>query len=420
VVVAAAAVVLVVVLVGMPLSVSRLTTLVARHRSRSARICALLVVLCLAFGATGLRVAPGEPVTSLSASHLAIDHVEAVAADVDEQQKFDAAAATDRFRDETSGGLLSGLRGKDVLVVFVESYGRVALEGSPSSRQLRAMLDSSAGRLSASGYASASAFLTSPTFGGLSWLAHGTLQSGLWVDNQQRYDELLDGNRLTLTSAFGEAGWRTVALLPSNKRDWPRGRHFYKYDKIYDRRDVGYRGPRFGFSKMPDQYALAAFERLELGKRNRPPVMAEIDLASSHTPWAKIPRLVPWNKLGDGSIFNRVQGQQMTVGELWSDPDAVKAAYAKSLAYSMQAVISFVQRSHDRNLAVVLLGDHQPGTVVSGHGGSRDVPVTIIAGREDLGRIADWGWQDGMSPDPKAPVWRMDAFRDRFFAAYSR
>jgi hypothetical protein len=70
---------------------------------------------------------------------------------------------------------------------------------------------------------------------------------------------------------------------------------------------------------------------------------------------------------------------------------------------------------------VVVLGDHQPGTVVTGHGASRDVPISIIAhDRTVLDRISAWGWQGGMTPDARAPVWRMDAFRDRFFAAYGR
>jgi hypothetical protein len=275
-------------------------------------------------------------------------------------------------------------------------------------------------RLKASGYSTASAFLTSSTFGGLSWLAHGTLQSGLWVDNQTRYDELLSGNRLTISRAFGDAGWRTVALLPSNVWKWPRGRHFYKYDKIYDRRDLGYKGQRFGFSKMPDQYALAAFQRLELNRPNRSPLMAEIDLASSHEPWAKLPRMVPWNRIGDGRIFNRVTGQVETVRELWSNPANVEKAYSTSIAYTLRALTGFVQTSHDKNLVMVLLGDHQPGTIVSGHGASRDVPISIIAHDKGvMDRISDWGWQDGLLPGSKAPTWRMDAFRDRFFAAYS-
>jgi hypothetical protein len=48
------------------------------------------------------------------------------------------------------------------------------------------------------------------------------------------------------------------------------------------------------------------------------------------------------------------------------------------------------------------------------------VPISIIAhDKSVMDRISDWGWQDGLLPGSDAPTWRMDAFRDRFFAAYS-
>ena len=37
-----------------------------------------------------------------------------------------------------------------------------------------------------------------------------------------------------------------------------------------------------------------------------------------------------------------------------------------------------------------------------------------------LKRIDGWGWQDGLRPETDAPVWPMDAFRDRFLEAFSR
>ena len=43
---------------------------------------------------------------------------------------------------------------------------------------------------------------------------------------------------------------------------------------------------------MPDQYTLDAFHRLELAPRHRQPVMAEIDLVSSHAPWSRTPHLI--------------------------------------------------------------------------------------------------------------------------------
>ena len=118
------------------------------------------------------------------------------------------------------------------------------------------MLDAGTGQLQAAGFSARSAFLTSPTFGGISWLAHSTLQSGVWVDSQRRYDQLVASDRFTLSDAFKRAGWRTVGDVPSNDRAWPQGTSFYHYDKLYDRRNVGYRGPTFAYASMPDQYVL--------------------------------------------------------------------------------------------------------------------------------------------------------------------
>ena len=176
--------------------------------------------------------------------------------------------------------------------------------------------------LQAAGFSSRSAFLTSSTFGGISWLAHSTLQSGLWVDSQRRYDQLVKTDRFTLSEAFKRAGWRTVGDVPSNNRAWPQGSSFYHYDKLYDRRNVGYRGPKFSYASMPDQYVLAALQRLELAKPDRRPVFAEVDLVSSHAPWTRIPQLIDWSDVGDGSIFNRMPVDEVTRAELFERPRA--------------------------------------------------------------------------------------------------
>jgi hypothetical protein len=104
---------------------------------------------------------------------------------------------------------------------------------------------------------------------------------------------------------------------------------------------------------------------------------------------------------------------------VWRHPASVREAYTDSIVYSLDTLVSFLQQSSDPNLVLVVLGDHQPATMVSGRGASHDVPVSVIARDSAVtDRIAGWGWQDGLRPDPTAPVWRMDAFRDRFLAAY--
>ena len=105
--------------------------------------------------------------------------------------------------------------------------------------------------------------------------------------------------------------------------------------------------------------------------------------------------------------------------EVFADPDQVRAAYGRSIEYSIDTLVSFLETDPDPDLVVVMLGDHQPHTYVTGEDPGHDVPISVIA--QDpavMQRIADWGWQDGLRPDPDATVWRMDEFRDRFFGAF--
>jgi phosphatidylglycerophosphate synthase len=413
-VVLALAVVLGVALLVLPvLALLRVTRVAAGHRGWVLPAAAALGLVWVV-----LRVA-GAPVASTSAADLAVREVRAVRTGLQGPEVLAREIARDRFRATPGDRLLTGLRGKDVLVVFVESYGKVALERSSFVPRIDAVLERGTAQLRGAGFASRSAFLTSPTFGGFSWLAHATLQSGVWIDGERRYDQLVRSDRLTLSRAFRRAGWRSVGVMPSNKRAWPEGSSFYGFDKVNDWRNLGYRGPRFGYPTMPDQYTLLALHRLELARRRRPAVFAEVDLVSSHAPWTRIPRLIPWDDVGDGSVFDRIPMRRSTRAALFNDPDRARAAFAASLEYSLSAVFSFVQRYGDDDLVAVVLGDHQPASIVTGQGASHDVPISVIArDPEVLDRIAGWGWQDGLRPGPQAPAWRMSAFRDRFLAAF--
>lgn len=414
-----AAVVTVAVIVFTPLSVLRLTRLVARHRATSIRCVTAFGVVWILCAVFGVQIVPGATIASTSAAGLAYDQVGQVRAGLQDQQTFANAAADDPVGSTPGDDLLTGLRGKDVVIAFVESYGRVAVQDSAFSPQVDAVLDAGTSHLRAAGFSSRSAFLTSPTFGGISWLAHSTLQSGLWIDSQQRYDQLVASDRFTLSDAFKRAGWRTVGDVPSNERDWPEGTSFYHYDKIYDDRNVGYLGPNFSYASMPDQYILSAFQRLELAKPDHAPVMAEIDLVSSHTPWAPLPQMIDWNTVGDGSVFDTMPAQGQSPDVVWRDPHQVQTAYGQSIEYSLNTLVSFVQTYGDDNLVLVVLGDHQPATIVSGPTASHDVPITIIAHDPAvMDRISGWGWQDAMRPGPLAPVWPMDTLRNRFLTAY--
>jgi phosphatidylglycerophosphate synthase len=392
------------------LALGELNRVAARHRQRSLRMLAVLTAAWVLFWVFGTQVS-GAGIASASAAHFAVNEVHQVQADLRSEARFNALlAGKDPYSRTPPSRLLNDLRGKDVLLVFIESYGQIALQGTPFSPSIDAVVNAGTRQLEADGFSSRSGWLNTPNFGGGSWLADSTLQSGIWVSNPGRYSELIATKRLTLASAFRRAGWTTVADMPSTHGSWPEGRSFYGYEKIYERANIVYKGPRFGFSTMPDQYALNVLQKHELATRNRSAIFSEIFLTSSHEPWIRIPRLVPWNRLGNGSIFNRVPIDRVSITD-------TQKGFATAIKYSLHTVYSFLERYGTKNTVLILLGDEQPSRVVEQ--ANHDVPVTIIAhDPKVIQRLSGWGWTNGMLPSSTAPIWPENTFRDRFFTAF--
>jgi hypothetical protein len=376
----------------------------------------LVWLLCLV---TGAQLVAGAPV----AGHDLYDRAKQVTDGLRDRDRFEAQIVTDTSGEEPPQDLLNGLRGKDVMLAFVESYGRSALEHPELAPRIRTMLGQGAQRLRQAGFGSMSGWLTSPTFTGGSWLAHSTLQSGLWVDDQQRYNLALASDRLTLSGAFHRAGWRTVGWMPGNNGEWPEGQRFYGFDRIYAAADVGYRGQRFAFDSVPDQFSLAALQRVERQRDSgRAPVMVTFPMLSSHAPWDPVPRIIEWREVGDGSAFDyNSESPELSADVLSRDRSRVRADYVNAVSYSLESLLSYVENYGGDDLVLVFLGDHQPATLITGPDASRDVPITIVAKDPGvLARITSWGWDEGLMPGPEAPVWRMDLFRDKFLSAFAR
>ncbi|MEU3937197.1 sulfatase [Streptomyces sp. NPDC029044] len=406
------------VLVLTTLSVVRLTRLMVRHRPVAARTTLILGTAWITCMTLGLQIGTVPIATKGNAEFLG-NRVEQVRAGLKDARVFEKQAAVDAFAKTPPDQLLTGLRGKDVLFTFIESYGRVAIDDPAMAQQTDAVLKEGTGRLKAAGFASRSGWLESPVTGAGSWLAHSTFLSGLWIKNQQRYRNLTTSDRMTLTNYFGKTGaWRTVGIVPGVRRAWPEGKYF-GLDHIYDSEHLGYHGPYFSWTPVPDQFSMEAFQRLEHGKKDREPIMAEIILASSHNPWSPIARMIDWDDLGDGSVFHRIKKEGTNPTEVWKDPEKVRTEYRRAIEYSIRSLTEWVERYGDDDTVLVFLGDHQPVPTVTAGDTGKDVPISIVAKDEKvLERVADWNWTDGLKPAGNAPRWGMDKFRDRFMTAY--
>ncbi|WP_443043403.1 sulfatase-like hydrolase/transferase [Streptomyces sp. NBC_00358] len=406
------------VLALMTLSVVRLGNLVARNTETATRTTLVLAIAWVTCAALGVQYT-GVPVASEHVALVVQNRAAAVRQTLRDEAEFAKISKKDNFANTPPDQLLTDLRGKDMIITFIESYGRSAIEDPVMAPGVDATLTAENKKLTQAGFAAKSGWLTSATYGGSSWLGHSTFMSGLWISNQQRYRTVTAGDHLTLPGAFKKTGdYDTVGVMPGIQKAWPEQK-FYGIDKLYDAHHLGYKGPKFSWSTMPDQYALTAYERLVHSKKHDKPLMSTIILTSSHQPWAPIPKTVPQDQVGDGSIYDAIQKAGKKPGDIITSSQKSKVEYGKSIQYSVTSLIDFLVKYGNKNTVLIYLGDHQPIARVSGDHASRDVPVSIVAkDPKVLDRIADWGWADGLQPQHSTPVWKMSAFRDRFLTAY--
>ena len=320
-------------------------------------------------------------------------------------------------------GFLGKLVDHDVVLAFIESYGVSALYDPRFSAVVLPRLDVLDGRMADAGLHLTTGALVAPTQGGESWLSHGSLSSGLWLDNQLRYDLMLASGRQTLIDDFRRAGHRTVALMPAITLAWPEGERL-GYDQIFAHRNISYAGPALNWVTMPDQYTWFFLERAirTTADADRRSVFAEVGLISSHAPWTPIlPILDDWDSIGDGSVFAPWENAGERPNELWRDMDRVRDHYALSLDYAIGTMTSYAERYVDDRTLLIVLGDHQAAPLIVGDDASRAVPVHVISRDPALVQpFLDWGFQSGALPDPDRPPPGMDAFRDWFVRAFSK
>ena len=311
---------------------------------------------------------------------------------------------------------LSHVDGADVFLIFMESYGAVAWESATLTAPLaasRAQLDAD---IRETGRGVVSALVESTTFGGESWLAHISLLSGTEVRDDRTNVRLMAQDRDTLVKLFGRSGYRTVAIVPGLLIAWPEGA-FYGYDEIYDHERLAYRGPPFGWWSINDQYALARVDALEVENRDRSPLFVFFSTLSTHAPFTPAPPYQPdWARVVSEFPYDRDD-----LDRAWADqPDwtNLTPSYVEALRYAYATVGGYLRLRADRDVVMILVGDHQPPALVSGEGASWNVPVHVIARRDGLlDRLRAHRFHDGLAPG-SATVARMDTLLPMLLDAF--
>jgi len=323
------------------------------------------------------------------------------------REEFRALAAEDYA---ASTWALDRLESRDVFLFIVESYGYTLYSEPAHFALAEPFLKRSEARLEGAGYRIVSNFLSSPAFGGNSWLADSTLAAGVRIADQAAYAALLESKVKPMAAWFNEAGYRTVNSMPATTSSWPEG-EYYQFQQKYYYRDFGYRGPSLKWAPMTDQFAIGVVHRREVAPA-RQPLFVQYVMISGHYPFNLIPRLFEdWSELGDGSVYSG-EGAVRVLPIPAGTATAGAAGYAAAMEYQLGVVSDYTARFlAGRRALIVVVGDHQPYSGITGKGKLRSVPIHVLS-REAavLEPFLRLGYTPGLVPRQPLPHAGLESF----------
>ena len=305
-----------------------------------------------------------------------------------------------RLRLEGVATDLDHIRGTDVFILFIESYGRCLFRDP----ELRGQLETWSGpwlqRLESAGYSMRTAFAFPSVRGGNSSMAHAEFMSGVPTWTRRSFDRLLASDLRSLPDFFREAGYRTFNVQPAMPRAWKEGKFFGFTDDIFQA-DFPYAGTAYHWGTMPDQYALAyLLQEYIIGSDK--PVFVQFVSVTSHAPFSMIPPYIEdWERAAEGAAFAGPPAHDYGIGWLeYVGHPRLAEAYLASIRYSLDTAFQFIAQL-ERDALVLVLGDHQPPRIGAFQelDQSFDVPIHVIArDQRALAAFEPFGFQDGFLP----------------------
>ena len=126
---------------------------------------------------------------------------------------------------------------------------------------------------------------------------------------------------------------------------------------------------------------------------------------STHTPFTPTPPYQPdWGRMFDEQPYDPADLDRSfeDVAD-WLD---LGPGYVKAVDYALRTVAGYLRLRADRDLVMIVIGDHQPPAPCRGEGAPWDVPVHVIASRPELlaqpARARLRGWPHAQTADPRS------------------
>ncbi len=324
---------------------------------------------------------------------------------------------------EASRYRLPGLRDRDIHVFVIEAYGYASTYRPELTEHLDPYRYRLEEALQSAGYDIVTQYLQSPVAGGYSWLADATFLTGQWINSQERFLQLYDAQVPSLGGMLHDAGYYTFTVRPGTVHEpWPEGWDLFRFEESMIAYGGGfaYRGPRFSYVSVPDQYAIwKGHQRVQEltaagSTASEQPLFVHYQLVSSHTPFNRIPPFIErWEDLDGGEIYNERAGEIQYFDNTWTGGTELIEGYTASIQYVFTVLTDYVERvmEHSRDPIIVIFGDHEPQRPIRSAQSVLSVPVHVASRDGQLLRcLGEHGYDAGIKPDQPPPHDRLSTF----------
>ncbi|HHH50384.1 MAG TPA: hypothetical protein ENK52_05335 [Saprospiraceae bacterium] len=295
----------------------------------------------------------------------------------------------------------------NVYLLVIEAYGGLVCNTSITNNSYKENIGTVKKILDKNGWKTTSNLSRSTIFGGRSWLGFSTIMTGMKIENQIQYNQLLfDNNDFPhMIRFFNQQEYQTYRLSTlsaskaAKKRIPQQTMHeLWEYNKWLQFDDIPYHGIRYNsFGGIPDQYALSYFNNQFTNKNNTPQFLFFITM-NSHTPWYKPPPILDNWQSFDSISNNKATNQKSLDG-------STIERYQKTIEYELNFITKFITEEADSNSIFILVGDHQPaglGHFVMENKRKFDCPIHIVSKNENfIHAFEKYGFVEGMYADPK-------------------
>lgn len=291
----------------------------------------------------------------------------------------------------------------NIYLLCIESYGRAVSDRDDLRDAYFETIDRLQVQLDTTKWHSASSFSTSTTSGGLSWLAFSSILSGTAIRNQIQYNDLIDNHYSypNMTRYMKSQGYQTFRIKTFKKTNkstnisYKRLDRWFAFDYWIKHHDFPYKGYKFDFlGGIPDQYSLGYFDE-DLHTNKDQPLFLFVMTTNSHGPWLPPPPVVDdWRTLDTLKV---------KWGYKWKPyKDNLVQRYGKSINYQISFAVKFIAEHSDDNSLFIIIGDHQPATVVKYKQDDYDTPIHVVSKDSALVQsFKEYGFTDGLRLSPE-------------------